>query len=68
MQEKLWRYMSMSGQMTRYKESLKHTPEPITLRQIQGKTGGFGQEISAYKNSRANRNLLSEFPAFHSPI
>lgn len=27
----------MSGQMTRYKESLKHTPEPITLRQIQGK-------------------------------
>lgn len=27
----------MSGQMTRYKESLKRTPEPIMLRQIQGK-------------------------------
>lgn len=27
----------MSGQMRRYKESLKHTPEPIMFSQIQEK-------------------------------
>ena len=29
----------MTGQMTKYKESLRHMPEPIMLSQIQKKCG-----------------------------
>ena len=31
--------MIMTGQMTKYKESLRHMPEPIMLSQIQKKSG-----------------------------
>ena len=37
MRKELWRCMIMTGQMTKYKESLRHMPEPIMLSQIQKK-------------------------------
>ena len=37
MRKGLWRYMIVIGQMTKYKESLKHMSEPIMLSQIQRK-------------------------------
>ena len=39
MRKELWRCMIMTGQMTKYKESLRHMPEPIMLSQIQKKSG-----------------------------
>lgn len=67
MQKELWRYMTMSGQMTKYKESLKYMPEPIMLSQIQRKVNlrGLmkyakekGVKVTQLTNEEKNRFLL----------
>ena len=59
--------MIMTGQMTKYKESLKHMPEPIMLSQIQKKLDlrGLmkyakkkGLKVSQLTNEEKNRFLL----------
>ena len=35
--KKLWRCMTMTGQMKKYRDSLEKTPEPILLSQMQTK-------------------------------
>lgn len=57
----------MSGQMTKYKESLKYMPEPIMLSQIQRKVNlrGLmkyakekGVKVTQLTNEEKNRFLL----------
>ena len=57
----------MIGQMTKYKESLRHTPEPVMLSQIQRKVDlrGLmkyakekGVKVTQLTNEEKNRFLL----------
>lgn len=59
--------MIMTGQMTKYKESLRHMPEPIMLSQIQKKSGfkridelcqRKGIKVTQLTNEEKNRFLL----------
>ena len=65
--KELWRCMIMTGQMTKYKESLRHMPEPIMLSQIQRKVDlrGLmnyakekGIKVTQLTNEEKNRFLL----------
>ena len=68
--------MIMTGQMTKYKESLRHMPEPIMLSQIQRKVDlrGLmnyakekGIKVAQLTNEEKNRFLLW-FPSKSSNI
>ena len=67
MRKELWRCMIMTGQMTKYKESLTHMPEPIMLSQIQRKVDlrglmNYAKEkgirVTQLTNEEKNRFLL----------
>ena len=67
MRKELGRCMIMTGQMTKYKESLRHMPEPIMLSQIQKKVDlrGLmnyakekGIKVTQLTNEEKNRFLL----------